>query len=201
MSRLEAPSSYISKTLLFSVWNGQVLFTFLTCMTSHHFMSLVTRIWTWHLEILPPCPTCSSLYLDFTCWSPLWFSSICSLPWCQTHIRGFNNNLMWSGSLDLPSWSDQCTEQTCRHPQSIWSPHGWCISSECARKVSYLQFFNVRCFLTVLTTGKKSKVEDYSRLQESSSAKSTGMFKKSKFTEENEHLVHDYYQLFQPRMV
>ena len=28
--------------------------------------------------------------------------------------------------------------------------------------------------------GKKAKVEDYSRLQESSSAKSAGMFKKSK---------------------
>ena len=42
--------------------------------------------------------------------------------------------------------------------------------------------FFVSLFYFVLTTGKKSKVEDYSRLQESSSAKSTGMFKKSKFT-------------------
>ena len=157
MFRLEATSSYIPKTLLFSVWNGQVLFTFLTCMTSQHFMSLVTRIWTWHLEILPPCPTCSSLCLDFTCWSPLWFSSICSLLWCQTHIRGFSNNLMWSGSLVLPSWSDQCTEQTCRHPQSIWSPHGLCISSECARKVSYIQF-HVLCFLILFCTYHRQKI-------------------------------------------
>ena len=61
------------------------------------------------------------------------------------------------------------------------------------RSVTYSLMFFVSLFYSVLTTGKKSKVEDYSRLQESSSAKSTGMFKKSKFTEENEHLVHDYY--------
>ena len=30
--------------------------------------------------------------------------------------------------------------------------------------------------------GKKAKVEDYSRLQDSSSAKSAGMFKKSEYT-------------------
>ena len=154
-SRMETTRTCFIKTLLFTFWNGQV-----NCMCSilllGNFLS-VTRIWTWHLEIPPPCPTCSSLYLDFTCWSPLWFSSICSLPWCQTHIRGFNNNLMWSGSLDLPSWSDQCTEQTCRHPQSIWSPHGWCISSECARKVSYLQF-NVLCFLILFCTYYRQKI-------------------------------------------
>ena len=69
------------------------------------------------------------------------------------------------------------------------------------RSVTYSLMSFVSLFYSVHITGKKSKVEDYSRLQESSSAKSTGMFKKSKFTEENEHLVHDYYQLFQPRMV
>ena len=62
--------------------------------------------------------------------------------------------------------------------------HMACVSLQSVqeRSVTYSFMFFVSLFYFVLTTGKKSKVEDYSRLQESSSAKSTGMFKKSKFT-------------------
>lgn len=40
------------------------------------------------------------------------------------------------------------------------------------------------CNALYFLLGKKSKVDDYSRLQESSSAKSAGMFKKSIITQE-----------------
>ena len=52
---------------------------------------------------------------------------------------------------------------------------------------------NVQCDMHFLK-GNKSKVDDYSRLQDSSSAKSGGMFKKSIFIQQNikEYFVKKY---------
>ena len=84
---------------------------------------------------------------------------------------------MLNGNLDLQNWSDPCTEQTCLPLQSILSLHGLFTSLEFAKEVK-IKF--LLCKQKIMTfSGKKAKVEDYSRLQEPSSAKSTGMFNKS----------------------
>ena len=86
---------------------------------------------------------------------------------------------MWNGSLDWQNLSDQCTELTCHHLQSILSLLGLFICSGCVGKVSNkVTRFKKICFTVGI--GKKSKVDDYSRLQDAQSAKSAGMFKKSK---------------------
>ena len=105
--------------------------------------------------------------------------------WCNTITSSlhfyplFNsNNLMWNGSLDWQNLSDQCTELTCHHLQSILSLLGLFICSGCVGKVSNkVTRFKKICFTVGI--GKKSKVDDYSRLQDAQSAKSAGMFKKS----------------------
>ena len=97
-------------------------------------------------------------------------------------VHTFNsNNLMWNGSLVWPSWSDPCTGQTCLPPPSTWSQPGLSTCSEFAVKVCDI-VIDIMTALLMLQwlLGKKAKVEDYSRLQEPSSAKSAGMFKKSK---------------------
>ena len=85
-SRMETTRTCFIKTLLFTIWNGQV-----NCMCSFllvgNFLS-VTRIWTWRLGTQLPFHTCSSWCLVFTCWLPPWCWSISWLPWCQTLIRG-----------------------------------------------------------------------------------------------------------------
>ena len=92
-----------------------------------------------------------------------------------------SNNLMWNGSLVWPSWSDPCTGQTCLPPPSTWSQPGLSTCSEFAVKVCDIVIDILTALLMLQwLLGKKAKVEDYSRLQEPSSAKSAGMFKKSK---------------------
>ena len=93
-----------------------------------------------------------------------------------------SNNQMWNGSLVWLNWSDRCTEQTCHpHQLTLW-PLGLCTSSEFVGEVE--AWVNVQCSNVPFLKGNKSKVDDYSRLQESSSAKSGGMFKKSIVTQQ-----------------
>ena len=53
----------------------------------------------------------------------------------------------------------------------------------------------IMCNALYFLLGKKSKVDDYSRLQESSSAKSAGMFKKSIITQEMDRYLKKFFQL------
>ena len=84
-SRMETTRTCFTKTVLFTVWNGQVICTFLFYPFAI-FLLLVTRTWTWPLETQPPSLTCSSWCLVFTCLLPPWCWSISWLPWCQTLI-------------------------------------------------------------------------------------------------------------------
>ena len=85
-SRMETARTCFTKTVLFTVWNGQVIRTVLFYPFAI-FLLLVTRTWTWPLETQPPSLTCSSWCLGCTCWWPQWCWSTFWLPWCQTLTR------------------------------------------------------------------------------------------------------------------